>query len=70
MDGDVLGLAIKAAVDTVVAGGGPVDRDAMFKAMGHAIVEHVQAYGQVVVTSVSGVTAGAGVSGPGAGTIT
>ncbi len=34
-----------------------------------AIVEHITTQAQVVVASVSGVTTGPGVSGPGAGTI-
>lgn len=68
MNGDVLGLAIKAAVQAAAAAD-PSDRDAMFKAMGNAIVEHIRTYAQVTVTSVTGVTTGAGVSGPGAGTV-
>lgn len=66
MNGDTLGLAIKAAVDGVT---NKTDRDALFKAIGGAIVAHIQANAVVAVTSVSGVTAGAGVSGPGTGTI-
>ncbi len=68
MNGDTLGLAIKAAVQAAAAAD-PADRDAMFKAMGNAIVAHIQANATVTVTSVSGVTVGAGVSGPGTGTI-
>lgn len=67
MNGDVLGLAIKAAVEAA-AQANPQDRDAIFKAMGNAIVNHVRlASVSVTVTSVSGVTTGGGVSGPGAG---
>jgi hypothetical protein len=68
MDGDVLGQALKAAVSAAAASD-PSDRDAMFRAMGNAIVNHLRVYGQVNVTviSVSGVTTGAGVSGPGTG---
>jgi hypothetical protein len=67
MNGDVLGDAIKAAVDAV---GDKTDRQALFRAIGAAIVTHIttQAAVTVTVTSVSGVTVGAGVSGPGAGT--
>jgi len=39
-------------------------------ALASAIIDHVVANAQVVVTSVSGVTTGGGVSGPGTGTIT
>jgi hypothetical protein len=69
MNGGVLGAAIKAAVQDA-AESDPTDRDAMFAALGDAIVAHIQAFGSVTVavTSVSGVTAGAGVSGPGSGT--
>ncbi len=37
--------------------------------LAEAIVEHITANAVVTVTSVSGVTTGAGVSGPGSGTI-
>lgn len=69
MNGDMLGLAIKTAVHAAAAAN-PGDADAMFKAMGNAIVAHIEANAvvAVTVTSVSGVTAGAGVSGPGTGT--
>lgn len=66
MNGDVLGAALKAAVDAVAD---KTDRDALFKAMGDAIVLHIQTNAAVTVTSVSGVTIGTGVSGPGAGTV-
>lgn len=39
-------------------------------AMAEANVEHITGAGQVVVTSVTGITPGGGVSGPGTGTIT
>lgn len=66
MNGDVLGDALRAAVDAV---SDKTDREALFRAMGHAIVTHIQTQGSVAVTvtSVSGVTVGAGVSGPGTG---
>lgn len=57
MNGDVLGLAMKAAVDGV---GDPKDRDALFKAMGAAIVAHIQANGLVTVTTACGAGAGTG----------
>lgn len=68
MDGNALGDALKAAVDGV---GDPTDRTALFRAIANAIVGHITANAEiatsVAVTSVSGVTTGAGVSGPGTG---
>lgn len=43
---------------------------ALANAIALAVVAHITANAQVVVASVSGVTVGAGVSGPGTGTIT
>ena len=57
LDGDILGLAIKAAIDGV---GDKNDRDALFKAMGAAIVAHIQANGLVTVTTACGAGAGTG----------
>ncbi len=51
MDGDVLGLAIKAAVQGAAAAD-PTDSDAMFKAMGNAIVQHITAAGVVTITEI------------------
>jgi len=69
MNGDALGLAIKTAVQAAAASN-PSDTDAMFKAMGNAIVDHIHSFAAVTVTvtSVTGVTAGAAASGPGTGT--
>lgn len=67
LNGTALGDAIKAAVDAV---GDPTDRQAVFRAIGTAIATYLVANTQVVVTSVTGVTTGAGTSGPGTGTIT
>lgn len=66
MNGNVLGDAIKAAIDAV---GDKTDRQAIFRALGDAIVTHITANASVAVTvaSVSGVTVGAGTSGPGSG---
>ncbi len=69
LNGDALGLAIKAAVEAAVASS-PTDRTAMFKAIGNAIVTHITTSGQVIVASVSGVTTGISSSGAGTGTIT
>lgn len=66
LSGALLGAAIKSAVDAVAD---KTDRDDLFEAMGNAIVAHIRDNAQVVVTSVSGVTTGVGVSGPGTGTI-
>lgn len=50
--GSILGAALKSAVDQVtaqaVAAGSPVDRDAVFAAMGAAIVAHIVANSTVV----------------------
>jgi len=68
--GNVLGAALKAAVDQVVASATaaqqPVDRDAMFQAMGNAIIAHIIANG-IGSIAVTGVTVGAGAA---VGTIT
>ena len=73
LNGIVLGDAIKAAIDAAVAStpsASEAQRAAVWRAIGTAIVSHIQTQGTVVVavTSVSGVTTGVGVSGPGAGT--
>lgn len=62
---------MKSAIDSVVD---KTSRTAIFDALAGAIADeviaHLKTFGVVVVTSVSGVTTGAGVSGPGTGTIT
>lgn len=73
LSGDVLGLALKAAVDSVpVPPGGADDayRQDVFKAMGAAIVSHITSSAVVIVPNVTAVTPGPGISGPGSGTIT
>ncbi len=56
--GPVLGAALKAAVDAVtasaVASQQPVNRDAMFNAMGEAIVAFLLANGDVAVLTGPG----------------
>ena len=69
LNGDALGLAIKSAVDALTVEQA-ADREELFKAMGNAIVTYITTNAQVVVASVSGVTAGVAASGPGTGTIT
>ncbi len=73
--GNALGDAMKAAIDGV---GDKDDREAVFQAMGTAIIAHFLSNGMaavtitaqpVVVASVTGVTTGPGVSGPGTGTV-
>jgi hypothetical protein len=73
LNGTVLGDLMRAAVDAAVAStpaAGTAQRQAVFRALGDAIVAHITSAATVTVTvaSVSGVTVGAGVSGPGAGT--
>lgn len=57
LDGDILGLAIKSAIDGV---GDKTDRDSLFKAMGAAIVAHIQENGLVTVTTACPAGAGSG----------
>jgi hypothetical protein len=77
LSGARLGASIKAKVaakndqfDAMIGD----KMDWLFDAIGEAVIEEVQAYAQVVSTvtviSVSGVTTGAGISGPGTGTAT
>lgn len=76
MDGTVLGAALKSALTTSPNPGESMDayRTRLFDAMGAAIVAHIQSFAQVnssvVVNSVTGVTSGGSVSGPGDGTAT
>lgn len=72
LNGNTLGDLIMTQVDLAVAAtpqAGPAQRQAVFRAIGAAIVTHITTQGTVVVTSVSGVTTGPGTSGPGTGTI-
>lgn len=71
MNGVILGDAIVAAIDSAVGAhesASPAQRTAIWRAIGTAIVTHIQAATVIVtVTSVAGVTPGPGVSGPGVG---
>jgi hypothetical protein len=71
MNGTVLGTALRVAIDNAVAANptaNETQRAAIWNAIGDAIVTHVRlASVAVTVTSVSGVTTGPGVSGPGVG---
>jgi hypothetical protein len=72
LNANVLGALMKAAVDNVVVSteeGVPLNRDDLFQALADAIITHITSAGVVTVTSVTGVTVGGGVSGPGTGTI-
>lgn len=72
LNGVILGDAIVAAIDSAVAAhgsAGDAQRSAIWRAVGQAIVAHIQtATITVTVASVAGVVPGPGVSGPGAGT--
>lgn len=75
MNKTVLGALIKSKVDLVAAAtpeGSPVDRVALFEAIADAVITHITTAATITVTvaSVSGVTVGPGVSGPGVGTAT
>lgn len=68
----LLGTQLLAAVDQAVASSPaatPLQRKAVWDAIALAIVTHIQINGTVVVASVTGVTTGPGVSGPGTGVI-
>lgn len=72
MNGTLLGNQIVAAIDAAVASNptaNAAQRNAIWQAIGTAIVAHITANAVVNVTvaSVSGVTPGVGVSGPGVG---
>lgn len=67
LDANRLGDAMKAAIDGV---GDKTDRAAIFRALATAIVTEIQTNAQVIVASVTGVTAGSASSGPGTGTVT
>jgi hypothetical protein len=47
----------------------PLNATALSDALAGAVVDHIKANAVVSVASVSGVTTGGGVSGPGSGTI-
>lgn len=71
LNGNTLGDLIRTSVDAAIAlnpSAGEAQRQAVFRAIGTAIVTHVLT-AQVVVASVSGVTTGPGTSGPGTGTL-
>lgn len=69
MTGNAMGTAIINAINAL-ADEDKLDQDKLLKAFSGAIVDYIVANAAVVVTSVSGVTTGAGVSGAGTGTIT
>jgi len=72
LNGDRLGLAILSAVEGISLSNPmtPTQKQDIFKAIGNQIVSEITSYAQVTVnvTSVSGVTPGGGISGPGSGT--
>lgn len=73
LSGTLLGDQIRAAIDAAMASHATADatqRQAIWRAIGTAIVAHIttNAVVSVNVASVSGVTVGVGVSGPGLGT--
>ena len=62
--------AVKAAWESATGQTMNSHAEVAWQAVCDAIVDYIQSEAQVVVTSVSGVTVGAGVSGPGTGTVT
>lgn len=73
LDGNTLGLLMKSNIDNL-SDEAKQDREELFKALGAAVVTHITTSAvvssTVSVVSVSGVTTGGGVSGPGTGTAT
>jgi len=69
--GDALGDLIRSTIDALSTAD-KANRTKVFHAIGEAIIAHIIANGSnaisVTVASVSGVTVGAGTSGPGVGT--
>ena len=68
LNGDILGTQIQAAIDSL-SDTDKQDRDKLFKAMGGAIVAHIQANGQIS-TVVTGTLPAGPVAAFGTGTIT
>ncbi len=68
--GSALGSLIKSSIDSL-SDEDKADRDKTFDEMGKAIIAHLIAngVGAIAVVSVSGVTTGPGVSGPGTGNL-
>jgi len=66
----VLNTLIKAKMATAgVVITSPAELDKLTLSIAEAVIEHIVANALVTVASVSGVTTGPGVSGPGTGTI-
>jgi hypothetical protein len=58
-----------SAIESATGNTIPPGSQAVWQAVCNAIVAHIVNNAQVVVASVSGVTTGPGVSGPGTGTV-
>lgn len=70
LNGDLLGQTIaNALIDSNCPSELRTQIEDKWKEIAGIIVDHIKTYGQVNVVSVSGVTTGTGVSGPGTGTI-
>lgn len=69
LNGNALGDAIRVAIDALSDEQKASDREAIYRAMGTAIVSYLVVNTQVIVTNVTGVTTGGSTSGPGTGTI-
>lgn len=66
--GNTLGTAIADAIDGLTESQ-LQDKEVIWQTISNVIVAHIVANTVVNVTSVTGVTTGAGVSGPGTGTV-
>jgi len=70
LNGDVLGQSIaNLIIDPQAPQSERTRIENLWKQIAWVVVDHIKNYGQVNVASVSGVTPGSGMSGPGTGTI-
>lgn len=70
LNSTIMRQQVITAIESTTGNSIPAESQAVWQAVCDAIVAHIVSNAQVVVTSVSGVTTGPGVSGPGVGTIT
>lgn len=73
LNGNTMGTQVANAIIALDPGMTQAQKDQLttsWQSICAAIVTHITGNAQVVVTSVSGVTTGPGVSGPGTGTVT
>lgn len=66
----MLGVDMADAIKAAIEAESDKSFDQMWSTIATAIVDYIKANAVVNVTSVSGITVGGGVSGPGTGTLT